>query len=98
MDLTVSGNKVTGTITQGSMTIVITDGFVEGKKATLKSQRAQNGKVLDQIWTAEMKDDDTFVVTVTLPYGGPHDPGAAVTPVGSGQSANILPVTLHREK
>jgi hypothetical protein len=98
MDLAVSGNKVSGTITQGGMTIAITDGIVEGKKATLKSQRAQNGQVLDQTWTAEMKDDNTFVVTVTLPYGGPHDPGAAVTPVGPGQSATILPVTLHRAK
>jgi hypothetical protein len=31
MDLAVSGNKVSGTITQGSMTIVIMDGIVEGK-------------------------------------------------------------------
>jgi hypothetical protein len=80
------------------MTIAINEGIVEGKKATLKSQRAQNGKVLDQTWTAEMKDDNTFVVTVTLPFGGPHEPGAAVTPVGPGQNANILPVTLHRAK
>ena len=98
MDLAVSGNKVAGTIVQGGMTVTITEGIVEGKKATMKSQRTQNGKVLDQTWTADMKDDDTFVVTVTLPYGGPHDPGANVTPVGPGQSANILPVTLHRTK
>ena len=98
MDLTLSGSKVSGTITQGGMTVGIIDGTVDGKKAIMKSQRTQNGTVVDQTWSAELKDDKTFVVSLALPNGGPRPEGTPPPATRDNASVNILPVTLHRAK
>jgi hypothetical protein len=86
IDLALVGSKLIGSIVQGGTVMKIIEGTIDGKTATLKSKRQTDGGELEQIWTAEMKDNDTIILnvnTVTL-----------VQPNPSG--TNIIPVTLHR--
>jgi hypothetical protein len=86
IDLPFAGNKLSGSITQGGIAMTIVEATIDGKTANLKSKRQTDGGELEQIWTAEMKDNDTIILkvnTVTL---------AQANPSGS----NIIPVTLHR--
>jgi len=89
MDLSIAGNKVTGSIVlHDTLTLKITDGTFDGKVATLKTQHSgSNGSVLEDTWTAEMKDNYTFVVKMET-----HAAESQPNPGGS----NIVPVTLHR--
>ena len=91
MELALAGNKVTGSIVlHDTVTMKITEGVFVGKVATLKTQHPGSGTTtMEDTWTAEMKDNDTFVV-----HAETHVTGAAPNPGGS----NIVPVTLHRVK
>jgi hypothetical protein len=91
MELAIAGNKVTGSIVlHDTLTMKINEGTFDGKVATLRTQHSgSNGSVLEDTWTAEMKDNDTFVLNMET-----HTAGTQPNPGGS----NIVPVTLHRVK
>jgi hypothetical protein len=85
IDLAVAGNKLTGSIVQGGTAMTIIEATVDGKTATLKSKRQTDEGELEQIWTAEMKDNDTIILRVNTVTINPNPSGS-----------NIIPVTLHR--
>jgi hypothetical protein len=91
MDLTVTGNKVTGTLTEGGATLMILEGTVDGKKAIMKTKRDMNGGVLDVTWTVDMTDDNTLSVTREFPNGIPQRGGAAAPAGGAPPAAGAAP-------
>ena len=89
MNLSLDGNKVNGSIVQGVTATMVTQGTFDGRIGTLKTQRQTENGLLYQTWTIELKDSDTFLLTVDAYVAGPNP-----NPNGSF----IIPVTMHRVK
>jgi hypothetical protein len=88
INLAFAGNKLVGSIIQGRVTMTIVEAAIDGKTATLKSRRQTDDGELEQIWTAEMKDNDTVILRVNTVTLVQPNPGGSF----------IIPITLHRAK
>ena len=88
INLAFAGNTLVGSIIQGRTTMTIVEAAIDGKTATLKSRRQTEHGELEQIWTAEMKDNDTIILRVNTVTLVQPNPGGSY----------IIPVTLHRAK